>query len=108
MSYEVLIAFDKIVDHVKINYTEKCNYEVIKSDSVALLMIWYIDANNNPTWLNLCVRSIDTKDYFEIQLLDRNIDEVKKEESVNACEVAEWINRELSLSKTGCSIAGFL
>lgn len=107
-SNEILLGFNNIVNHVELNCLEKCRHEVTKSDSVALLMVWYVDNKEIPIWMNVCIRSEDSNDYFEMQLLDSNIDEIQSEKSDDFQVVIKWINHALSSSKTKCGFESFI
>ncbi|MNW32179.1 hypothetical protein D3C74_91150 [compost metagenome] len=108
--HQCLKDFDAIVKHIELNCLEKCSYEVTKSEFVSLVSLWYIDDNDRPNWMNVSVRSIDSKEYFEIemQLLDENIDEVKVSRSSKLHDVIRWIDHELGLSISKCDFQRFV
>lgn len=108
MSNDILQEFDNIIKHVEINCLEKCTHDVMRSEVVALLMLWYVNSNDEPIWMNISINSADSKEYFEMELLDSNIDQIKIEKSSNVHDVIEWINYELSSTKEKCDFDVFI
>ncbi|MBJ6361550.1 hypothetical protein ACFOQM_09655 [Paenibacillus sp. GCM10012307] len=103
-SHEIFAGFDNISNHVKRCYLNKYTFSSIKSDSVATLDLYYLDQQNNPIWLNVCVRN----DFYEMQLLDSKIDEIESCQSIDPQIVMDWIDVKLSAATSKCEFEVFI
>ncbi|MFM9280857.1 hypothetical protein [Paenibacillus jiagnxiensis] len=97
-------GFLEIVKHVEQKLSDKANLEVIHSDSVALLMMWYVNCQGEPIWMNLCVRA---RGDYELNVLDRDQNELRCKDFQDPIDVINTIEDVLRTSQGPTGIAAF-
>lgn len=91
--------FSRMANHIQSTWSEKCCFEIIEGDSIQVIMLWYIDINDDAFWINANTTYDDLTHSFKLQVIDENINIISSDTFLQLPEILHRIDTILKTSK---------